>query len=289
MSRSLIRLVGAKCLLVAIFALQACVPIFSNGEFQTLRLLFKLDSAVASSEKKEFQAVVFTEGVKVKKNWIQISGRLSTPGGTNLADKIKVEAQLERLDNGRATQKIAITVNVDSNGLFIGKKAIKKNIGSGELMSITLQPTGGTIPKNTEVTLCVDLVKKKAELNQLPVCVEDAGDGGNNGSQVSLTSIQSSIFSPTCAVSGCHNSSSAQAGLSLANGQSFGNLVNAASTQMPGLSRVTPNDPEGSYLIKKLRGDSDINGSRMPLGGPFLSNAQINSIVQWIQSGAPNN
>jgi len=289
MSRPLHRILCATGVLVGAFVLQACVPIFSDGEFQTLRLLFKLDKAVANGEKKDFQTVVFPEGVKVKKNWVQISGRLNAPAGTNLAGKIKVEAQLERLDTGRATQKVAITLKVDNNGFFTGKKAIKKNIGGGEMMSVTLQPTGGTIPKNTEITLCVDLVKKKADLNNLPVCVEDTGDGDDNGPQVSLTSIQTSIFTPTCAVSGCHNASSAQAGLVLASGQAFGNLVNVASTQMPNLNRVTPNDPEASYLVNKLRGDSNITGSRMPRGGTPLSNAQLNSIIQWIQSGAPNN
>jgi hypothetical protein len=289
MSRPLRRILGTTILLAGVFTLQACVPIFSDGQFQTLRLLFKLDKAVANGEKKDFQTLVFSEAVKVKKNWVQISGRLDAPAGSNLAGKIKVEAQLERLDNGRATQKIAITLNVDNNGFFTGKKAIKKNIGSGEMMSVTLQPTGGTIPKNTEITLCVDLVKKKAELNNLPVCVEDSGDGGDNGAQVSFASIQSSIFTPTCAVSGCHNASSSQAGLVLASGQAFGNLVNVASTQRSSLNRVTPNDPEASYLVKKLRGDSDISGSRMPLGGTALTSAQLNSIIQWIQSGAPNN
>lgn len=289
MSKPLRRFLGTTLLFAGIFALPACVPIFSNGEFQTLRLLFKLDQAVANGEKKDFQTVVFPEAVKVKKNWVQISGRLDAPAGANLAGKIKVEAQLARLDTGRATQKIAVTVKVDANGFFTGKKAIKKNIGGGEMMSVTLQPSGGTIPKNTEITLCVDLVKKKAELDNLPVCVDDTGNGDGNGSPVSLASIQSSIFTPTCAVNGCHNSSSSQAGLTLTSGQSFSNLVNVPSTQIPNLNRVTPNDPEASYLVKKLRGDPGISGARMPFGGSPLSSAQLNSIVQWIQSGALNN
>ncbi len=40
-----------------------------------------------------------------------------------------------------------------------------------------------------------------------------------------LSSIQENIFTPPCALSGCHSSTSAQADLSLADGESFENLV----------------------------------------------------------------
>ena len=50
-----------------------------------------------------------------------------------------------------------------------------------------------------------------------------------------------------------------------------------------------PGDANGSYLIHKLEGRSDIVGSRMPLGGPFLAQADIDVIRTWIAQGAPNN
>jgi hypothetical protein len=45
--------------------------------------------------------------------------------------------------------------------------------------------------------------------------------------------------------------------------------VNAQSTGKPAAVRVVPGDPNGSYLIHKLEGRSDIIGSRMPVGTPF--------------------
>jgi len=49
---------------------------------------------------------------------------------------------------------------------------------------------------------------------------------------------------------------------------------------------LTPGDSLNSYLLQRLRG---LGGSRMPQGGPYLENAQLDSIAVWIQAGAPNN
>jgi hypothetical protein len=65
--------------------------------------------------------------------------------------------------------------------------------------------------------------------------------------------------------------------------------VNAHSTGKSGAVRVVPGDPSGSYLIHKLEGRSDIVGSRMPAGGPFLAQTDIDVIRAWIAQGAPNN
>jgi hypothetical protein len=51
---------------------------------------------------------------------------------------------------------------------------------------------------------------------------------------------------------------------------------------------VTPGNGEGSVIIMKLRGTAGF-GSRMPLGGPYLSDAIIGKISLWITQGALNN
>lgn len=103
-----------------------------------------------------------------------------------------------------------------------------------------------------------------------------------------LTSIQTHIFTPTCAVAGCHSSSSSSGELSLTGGESFGALVGVTSSQQPSLKRVTANDPSNSYLIKKLEG-TEITGSRMPRGGAALTTEQIQTIKDWITGGAQDN
>jgi hypothetical protein len=67
-------------------------------------------------------------------------------------------------------------------------------------------------------------------------------------------------------------------------------LVNVASRQKPGAVLVVPGDPDGSYLIQKLEGRSDIVQLRMPRNGPpYLTPGQILVIRRWIEIGAPNN
>ena len=44
-----------------------------------------------------------------------------------------------------------------------------------------------------------------------------------------------------------------------------------------------------AYLVKKIEGSgSCLSGSRMPLGGPYLSSTQIQAIRAWIDQGALN-
>ena len=111
-----------------------------------------------------------------------------------------------------------------------------------------------------------------------------------NGVAVTLTQIQTQVFSPRCA--GCHSgptSSNLPSGMNLSNAAaSHDALVDVTSLQVA-LDRVEPGDPDNSYLIRKLEGGPDISGSQMPQGGPFLDQATIDMIRQWISDGAPNN
>jgi uncharacterized protein (TIGR03118 family) len=114
----------------------------------------------------------------------------------------------------------------------------------------------------------------------------------NGPAPVALSQIQAAVFTPIC--SGCHNGSNPPGGAlpgsqNLTVGNSFAALVGVASLEQPALRRVKPGDPDNSYLIQKLEGAAGINGSRMPLGGPFLDQATIDQIKSWISSGAPNN
>lgn len=69
----------------------------------------------------------------------------------------------------------------------------------------------------------------------------------------------------------------------------YGELVNVQSAGKSSAVRVVPGNSTDSYLIQKLEGRSDIVGSRMPQGGPFLSQADIDVIRTWIAQGAQNN
>ena len=102
-------------------------------------------------------------------------------------------------------------------------------------------------------------------------------------SGVTLAAIQASVFTPTCAVSGCHAGATPAAGMSLEDGETFSNVVNVASVGMPTMDRVEPGDSANSFLVRRIEGTV---APQMPLGGAALSQALIDDIREWIDDGA---
>jgi hypothetical protein len=108
-----------------------------------------------------------------------------------------------------------------------------------------------------------------------------------------LPLIQTTIFDTTCLDIGCHNATSLAGGQSLAPGESYAQLVgvtpqNVAAVQ-DGLLRVTPGNPDESFLVTKITLPVVFDpryGSRMPSGKPALSADQIEQVRAWILRGA---
>jgi hypothetical protein len=123
----------------------------------------------------------------------------------------------------------------------------------------------------------------------------NGGDDGNNNTgnpnptpttfDPVFSEIQANVFTPTCAVSGCHTGASAPQGLRLDEANSYGLLVGQPSSQVPGTLRVAPGDPDNSYLVQKLEGTASV-GAQMPLNGTPLPQSTIDIIRQWITDGA---
>jgi hypothetical protein len=109
-------------------------------------------------------------------------------------------------------------------------------------------------------------------------------DNGGGGAVSQFQQIQDTIFTPVC--TNCHIGAGAPQGLRLDAGNSFALLVNAPSSQVPGTLRVNPGNPNASYLVQKIEGTAAV-GARMPLGGPFLNQAQVDLVRAWIAAGAP--
>jgi hypothetical protein len=107
-------------------------------------------------------------------------------------------------------------------------------------------------------------------------------EGGDVVLAPTLESIQANIFDPSCTV--CHAGASAPQGLKLDAANSFINLVGVPSNEVS-LLRVSPGDPDQSYLIRKLEGSASVGG-QMPLGGPPIPQATIDFVRQWISDGA---
>jgi hypothetical protein len=130
-------------------------------------------------------------------------------------------------------------------------------------------------------------------------CDEKLSDltGPTPSLEPTFSSIQHEIFNTTdssgrLACTNCHSNQgrNPSGGMNLLEGLSYTQLVGVASTGKPGAVRVIPGDPENSYIIHKLEGQSDIAGVRMPRGnGPYLTEGQMMVIKRWIAIGAPNN
>jgi hypothetical protein len=124
----------------------------------------------------------------------------------------------------------------------------------------------------------------------LSSCDEKLSDltGPTPNLKPTFASIQSEILSQKCV--GCHNGTGARLPgiMNLKEGSAYASLVGVPSIERPALMRVSPGDPENSYLYHKLEGE-DITGQRMPLNGTPLTEGQIRVIERWIETGAANN
>jgi len=109
--------------------------------------------------------------------------------------------------------------------------------------------------------------------------------------QPTLSSIQTNIFTPKCVNRGCHNPNGGGAPMSLQTGQSYGAMINVQSGTYAGRLRVNPGNAANSVLYLKVVGDASVGGAgtRMPLGFPALSAAEVSAIQTWINNGAQNN
>ena len=113
----------------------------------------------------------------------------------------------------------------------------------------------------------------------------------------SFAQLQTSVLTPSCAVSGCHVAASAASsgGLVLSADVSYDNLVNATpdnlAAKRDGLKRVAPFKPDSSLLFQKvvlaLAAHDGEYGNVMPVGNQAIPQGQVDFIRKWIEAGAP--
>lgn len=119
---------------------------------------------------------------------------------------------------------------------------------------------------------------------------KDTGDNNppDTSGTVSYSQDVQPIFTNNCAFSGCHGSSGTQQNLVLEEGVAYDNIVSVPSQEMSQYNRIEPGKPDSSYLYLKIN-PSPPSGSRMPQGGPYLSDSQISTIENWVIDGAKDN
>lgn len=109
--------------------------------------------------------------------------------------------------------------------------------------------------------------------------------GEIRGQLISFADNIQTIFTASCAVSGCHVNGGT-APMSLAAGEAFANLINQGVLVGGGV-RVIPNDSANSVLFMKVSGTTA--GPQMPIGKPPLPPFEQDLIKVWIDMGAENN
>jgi len=125
---------------------------------------------------------------------------------------------------------------------------------------------------------------------------DTSGNRDSNAVQVSsttpfprswLTDVWSSILSPRC--SSCHSSGSGANVLIMSSPvTAYSNLYQVTATKCSPKKRVAPFNSVSSVLYLKVIGIAC--GDRMPEDGPpYLTTAQIETVKDWIDEGAPNN
>ena len=119
-------------------------------------------------------------------------------------------------------------------------------------------------------------------------CGSDSSGGVIPGAgSATLLDVQTQVFTPRCALSGCHTGTGAPFGLDLSSASaSAANLVGVPSAEVPAFFRVEPYDAAGSYLLLKLSADPRILGDPMPASGGPLSAGQLAMVEEWIDEGA---
>ena len=98
--------------------------------------------------------------------------------------------------------------------------------------------------------------------------------------------IQENIFTPTCAISGCHRGPTAAQGVDLSAGEAEGSLVDRESGRFGGETLVIPGDSRNSYLMVALgtfQGQLS-NAGTMPPGFAILCREKREAIERWITS-----
>ena len=258
-----------------------CVLVFSPPLGQHFQVAFELSRTLSGGDKHVVATWTVPDSIDTRKRTLQLSGGFERPAGERLPREVRVVATVTET-NGKVRQRVKLTADVRPEDRFRVSKKVRRDIAAGSTIEVTVEPVGDDLPAGTGIRLCVDLVQRKGDLTDFDSCA--AGDG-----PTSFAAIQEEILTPACAFSGCHDTTSASAGLDLSPGQSYGNLVDVSSSQFFLRPRVDPGKPDDSYLVQKIRGSAIILGNRMPLGAPPLTSDEIAGIVEWVENGARDN
>lgn len=198
---------------------------------------------------------------------------LTAPAAGNVSGSVTVSADAT---DDKGIQQVSFVVRVGTTNTTIGSDTTAP-------YSVTLDTTTLANGAATLTATALDTGGNSTTSAAVNVTVSNTA-----AATVTLAQVQAAVFTPSC--SACHNGVGAvlPGSMDLSSAAaSQAALVNVASAEVSTLRRVLPGDPVNSYLVHKIEGTQAV-GSRMPLGGPFLSQPNIDLVKAWIQGGAQN-
>jgi len=220
------------------------------------------------------------------------SGLISCGGGSNSPGNTSPSTTIDYLN------PIGIVASTSTRSVSI----YGKNFANGMTVSVT-DKAGTTnylvgtpvVSSSTEITVNVNTTATVPTDNYVNVTVKSSSGTtlatailGVASAPISLATDVQSIFDAHCIA--CHDGSGPSF-LDLRSSASVYGLINASSSLCSNKLRVTPGDPRrsSSVLIDKIlasSGQPACHGDRMPLNGPALSPADIQTIIDWVAGGA---
>ena len=106
----------------------------------------------------------------------------------------------------------------------------------------------------------------------------------DNDNKSKLQEKVASIFKKNCSVAGCHQGQYPKKKLNLEPDKFFNAIVDVPSLEVDSLKLVDTKNPESSYLLNKVKGETGIVGNRMPDDAPPLKEEEIEIIENWLFS-----
>jgi hypothetical protein len=116
------------------------------------------------------------------------------------------------------------------------------------------------------------------------------------GDPISYQANIAPLLARSCGLAGCHLPPLVNAGLDLTPERAYNQMVNVNAQQEPRLKRITPGDPDDSYVFRKIDPDAPKQGVLMPNGcpgtpaaGTCLTDDELEAFRTWILECAPRN
>ncbi len=182
----------ALLLLGLVLLLSNACLLQSQGTLQTLVLYFKLGQAVPAGEELLAHQVTYPQEVKLKGQFVRVSGRLNPPP---TAGRVTVRA-VGTAPSGAQQHRFSTTLALAADGSFSAVKKFNKNISAQTVQTITVEPVGGELAADTEIALCVDVTKKKADFTAANSCATGGSTGDEGDSEFALVQVLDNEFRP---------------------------------------------------------------------------------------------